>query len=383
MLLRGPAIASVCACLAFAWPAGAVPHPVKLAADLFGETVGEVRLTVDDGPTKTTFTYLSELRVVRDRVRLKQRAFIESVVDNQTGHLVRTVSRRCSGPEKGALKCGDYRVLKDRPELPALAAEWWFATRGSDRKSCVDLIDEESGETGQACATAVRTAQAVLVHGERFGRAFDATWRDGVLRRLELPASGATFHEVSGEVEWSEADLFADPVPASGDVQSGLDRGVLRLQVSGDEQALAALSNVSTAWQRPGKRSGGELEVEVRQAVVPKSTKFRAILDHAAFLVAQARGEHLDCQNATAWFVEQARKRKWIVRPVVGVAWVDGRFAFHSWAVVEAPDGVQVPVDPLLAQVPADAGHLQLVPAETDAGDSLVRLRGKLHLRAD
>jgi len=304
-------------------------------------------------------------------------------VDTKTGRLVRAVSRRCSGPEEGPVKCGDSSTVKDRGEVPGLAVEWWFARHGSDRSTCVDVIDEESAAPGKACATAVRAGAAVLVHGERFGQAFDATWRDGALRRLELPASGATFHEVSGDVELSDADLFADPVPSSGDVSGGIERGELRLRVSGDPAAIEELARVRTAWQVPQKPAGGALVVDVRQAVVPRAARFRSILDHAAFLVAQARGAHLDCQTATAWFVEQARKRRWKVRPVVGVAWVEGRFAFHSWAVVEAPGGLQVPVDPLLAQVPADAGHLQLVPTGDDAGTSLVRLRGKLHLGAE
>ena len=37
-----------------------------LAASLFGETVGEVRLTLLRGPIRTLMTYRSELRVVRE-----------------------------------------------------------------------------------------------------------------------------------------------------------------------------------------------------------------------------------------------------------------------------------------------------------------------------
>ena len=38
------------------------------------------------------------------------------------------------------------------------------------------------------------------------------------------------------------------------------------------------------------------------------------------------------------------------------------------------------PADPLLAQLPADAGHVQLLPAGEDAGALLVKSRGRLNV---
>lgn len=179
----------------------------------------------------------------------------------------------------------------------------------------------------------------------------------------------------------SDADLFADAVPSTGDVDAGLRRGRLRLNLVAPADALEALSRVQAPWQRMLSRNGTAAVMETRQARIPKSALARRVADVAALLVAQARGSHDDCQSATEWFLVQARKRGWRAKQAVGLAWVDNRFAFHSWVLVET-DGGPIPIDPLLAQVPADAGHLQLAAPGESAGGLLVAFRRGLSVEA-
>lgn len=370
--------------LASALPARAEP-PLRrrLAADLFGETVGEVRLTLDRRGDLEILTYRSDLRVVRDRVRLRQKAFIEAAF-RADGALVRSLARRCSSPEQGDAPptCGDWHRLdgaQAKGAAPALAAELLLA-RARDGEQCLDLIDEETGATGRACATVKRDRSGVELVGNKFGAPFRARIHGGLPQLFEAPEQGARFVEALGAVELSDADLFADPIEASGDADGALRRGKLRLWITGEPAAIARLAQVKGPGQRLVESREGSALVEVTRVAIPKAKRSRQQIDAAALLVAEARGRHVDCQAATTWFLERARARRWKVRPAVGFAWVDGRFAFHSWAIVETPDGARVPVDPLLAQVPADAGHVQLVDVGTSAGAVLVAFRRGLSL---
>jgi len=150
----------------------------------------------------------------------------------------------------------------------------------------------------------------------------------------------------------------------------------------GAPQALHSLEELSTPGQRVVAHDAGSLVLEVHQVTLPKDSQTRHLLDKAAFLVAKAAGEHADCQAAAAWFIAEARSRRWKVRPAFGLAYVDGRFAFHSWAVVDSPQG-SIPVDPLLAQVPADAGHVQLAAPGESAGTVLVSFHHGLSLAVE
>lgn len=343
----------------------------RLAATLFGATVGEVRLTLVERADEATLLYRSDLTVVRDTVRLRQRTAIEARFHPITGALVHTSGRRCTAEEKGSgeASCVDAPPVtaKNAPgAVPALAAELVLSrrepTEGKSRDgwpACVEVVDEFSGRRGSACATVQRRDDGVIeLDGEKLGQPFRARVRDGMLEWFEAPGQGARFTAVTGPVLRSGADLFADPVPSVGNVTGGLRRGVLSLRVEAPAEVLSQIA-ANAPGQQVILREADEALVELRQITPPRSPKAAKELAHAALLVAKARGSHVDCQAATDWFVAQARRRGWTVEPVVGVAWVHGRFAFHAWAVIDV-EGHRVPVDPLLAQVPADAGHLQL-----------------------
>jgi transglutaminase-like putative cysteine protease len=85
-----------------------------------------------------------------------------------------------------------------------------------------------------------------------------------------------------------------------------------------------------------------------------------------------------DCQAYTALFVALARAAGLPARPVAGLLFREGRFYYHSWAEVLLDDWV--PVDPLLGQVPADAGRLRLVTGSLGRRAELARLIGNLTL---
>lgn len=374
----------------------------RLAATLFGATVGEVMLTLVEAPDESTLSYRSDLTVIRDTVRLRQQTHIVARYDSHTGEVRQTSARRCTTPESGAGhasstrgrdsgavedSCTDSRPItsRDAPDfVPALAAELFLArsaTSGPSPQSggnhCLDIVDEVSGHRGTACAVIQQAANGtVLLRGDKLGQPFRARVRDGILEFFEAPAQGARFSKATGPVIRSSADLFSDPVPSTGNVFSGLRRGRLTLQVEGPDDVLNSL-DLTAPGHHAISRDGSSTLLELRQITPPRNSTAARTLAHAALLVARARGAHVDCQEATSWFIDQARQRGWKVEPVVGIAWVQGRFAFHSWAIIEV-DGERVPVDPLLAQVPADAGHLQF---GKDAGAVFLSARRSLHLR--
>jgi hypothetical protein len=356
--------------------AEAAPRQVKLAASLFGETVGEVQLTLVE-KASTRLTYRSTVRVVRDSQRFRQQALIDVTFDSTTGQLIHSVARRCTAPDDDSAPptCGEARELSKLAAVPALAAELFLSRKADGAEHCIDVIDEESATTGRACATAKAGAGGIELSGNKLGEAFRARVSEGLLVSLELPRQGALFTRATGQIELSDDDLFAEPIPASGDATAGVHHGLLKLRIFGAPEALAGLQAVSA----PGQSAlvgddGASLLVEVRRVAMPKGKRSRAVLDKVAFLVAQGRGGHLDCQAATAWLLAQAKSRGWHVQSVEGFAFVDGRFAFHQWAIVNTPDG-PVPVDPLLAQVPADAGHVQLATMGESAGSLLMTFR--------
>ncbi len=356
-------------------------HFTRLSASLFGETVGEVHLAHRMGRF-STLTYRSNVLVVRDKARLRQEAFIEVTFDSDSGTLIHSVARRCSGPADGSTEpvCTPARTLDRLGSVPALAAEIILARKPDNISHCIGVTDEESGITGPACAVAsTGLTSGVDVVGSKLGIEFTAHLEDGELVSLELPRQGARFERTSGAIDVSDEDLFAEPIPAMGDVPAALRGGRMRVKLYGAPQALKSLRSLTAPEQRVVGEEAGALVVETVQMKPPKDAASRRILDAAALLVAKARDTHADCQAAAAWFVNEARKRHWKVRPTFGIAYVDGRFAFHAWAIIDTPGG-HVPVDPLLAQVPADAGHIQLAPPGEGAGSVLVSFHHGLTL---
>lgn len=360
----------------------------RLRVSLFGESVGEVRLTLSARGAERTLTYRSDVTVVRDTVRTRQQGFIEATFEDATGRLVSAQARRCSGPEADAhaTNCTKPTARGRGARVPSLAAELLLARGGAGPERCIDVVDEESGNEGVACAVVtIDDSGTRTLDGHKLGVAFRARVdRHGLLSSLELPAQGARFEIADGEIERSDADLYADPIPSAGNVPRALRAGSLRARLLASPEALARLPEdlASLAGHARVERPGDAVIIETRRITLPKGRASRRIVDHAALLVAQARGGHVDCQGATRWFLAEAKKRGWKAKPAVGIAWVDGRFAFHAWAVIETPEGL-VPVDPLLAQVPADPAHLQLAAPGSETGALLVAFRGGLAIEVE
>lgn len=383
----------------------------RLALVLWGETVGEVLLRVEEGQHRSTFRYDSDLSVVRDSSSFRQSSSIESKVDSQKGTLISSRSWRCRESRRAENpRCEEGPQLsasepKWAGKVPALAVEWLLAKRAlaakaqaegqiknhsdpqsgehsgdrpqaqkesrsrpsrtrpnseeSSGEDCVEVVDESSLTVGKACASArILDPRTVELWGHKQGEPFRARVRDGLLEFLEFPQQGARFVPASGEVQRSSRDLFAAPIPSEGNPKNALLQGQLRLRFEGPERVLDEI-DLDAPGHRKVRRTGQALEVEIQQikpgAKAKNSREFAAL----SLVLAQSRGQHHDCQEATEWFLELAKKRGWNAQPVLGLAWVDKRLAFHSWVVVEVA-GQLIPVDPLLAQVPADAGHIQL-----------------------
>jgi hypothetical protein len=383
---RAPLLLLVClwTCPAAAERAESGVQRVRLSASLFGETVGEVHLTRKSGGTTTTLTYRSDLLVVRNKARLRQQAFIESTLDSATGSLLKTIARRCSGPANGSSDpvCTPPSELSRQEAAPALASEMLLARLADGSEHCIAVIDEETAIPGKACATGTRTPEGVRLSGTRLGESFEALVEDGLPVSLDLPRQGARFTRATGAIEVSDEDLFAEPIPSGGDVAGALRKGSLHVRLFGPPEALRSLEKINAPGQSVSPPDSDSLLVDVHQVAPPKGATTRRMLSAAALLVAKASGSHADCQAATAWFLTEARRRHWSVRPAVGIAYVAGRFAYHSWAILDTPGGA-VPVDPLLAQVPADAGHLQLATPGESAGAVLVTFRRGLSLSVE
>ncbi|NUQ13229.1 MAG: transglutaminase domain-containing protein, partial [Gemmatimonadaceae bacterium] len=64
--------------------------------------------------------------------------------------------------------------------------------------------------------------------------------------------------------------------------------------------------------------------------------------------------------------------------PVAGLLFAGGRFYLHAWTEVYL--GRWVPVDAMLGQFPADAGHLPFENGAVDLGPDLARVLSRLPL---
>ena len=96
----------------------------------------------------------------------------------------------------------------------------------------------------------------------------------------------------------------------------------------------------------------------------------------SALQVLQARSG--DCNEHTQLFVALARAVGLPARIAAGLAYVDGKFYYHSWPEVLLNDWVAV--DPTFGQFPADAAHLRFVVGGLGRQTELLRLMGNLKI---
>jgi hypothetical protein len=83
-----------------------------------------------------------------------------------------------------------------------------------------------------------------------------------------------------------------------------------------------------------------------------------------------------DCHEHTVLFTALARAAGLPTRMLAGVVYYDGRLFYHAWP--EVWHGTWIPMDPTLGQPVADAAHLGLLEAESEALLSLGQFIGQL-----
>jgi hypothetical protein len=85
-----------------------------------------------------------------------------------------------------------------------------------------------------------------------------------------------------------------------------------------------------------------------------------------------------DCNEHTQLFVALARAVGLPARIAAGLAYVDGKFYYHTWPEILLRDWVAV--DPTFGQFPADAAHLRFTVGGLSRQTELLRLMGNLKI---
>jgi transglutaminase-like putative cysteine protease len=85
-----------------------------------------------------------------------------------------------------------------------------------------------------------------------------------------------------------------------------------------------------------------------------------------------------DCNEHAVVFAALARAAGIPAQVEAGLVYMDGRFYYHAWNVVNL--GVWITVDALMNQFPADVTHIRLVRGEPAEQIDLMRVIGKLSL---
>lgn len=206
--------------------------------------------------------------------------------------------------------------------LPLSAAELALTARGS---GCVAVVDEETGQTGEACAEAAGAKLRVVAMGVVEEVQPGA---DGFPDVLEIPAQRTRF------VRDPEAKVPDAPPP-------------LEARVTGPPAGKAPRAFCGKEPDPPPPR------------VVP-----------AAFPRPEPNGKA--CREQAAAYAAAARRAGLPARIALGVA-DDGRgFVWHAWVEVRTAAGVWVPVDPAFGQLPAKGPRFTIArhtgdPAEVAA----------------
>jgi hypothetical protein len=175
---------------------------------------------------------------------------------------------------------------------------------------------------------------------------------DRLTVRIELDARGAPLRPADPALEEAlgPSPLVQSDAPAVRE---------LAASIVGDAADTTAAARRIVAWIREN----------VRQERVPGVPSALETL----------RSRVGDCNEHSALFAALARAAGVPTRLVAGLAYRDGRFAYHAWDEYLAADGWTT-VDPTWGQLPADVGHLRFVRGGLDRQVELVRLMGRLRL---
>jgi hypothetical protein len=194
------------------------------------------------------------------------------------------------------------------PPVASLLAETLLASTPEGSRRCLDVVDGETGRTGQACAE----RRGAWLDGAVLGEPVRFRGRAGALpEEVWLPAQGARFAaDVRAAVPSRAPRLLGVEVPAAPG--------------AGAEQELAFCG------------FGAEpVDPEPPPPGVPR-----------------AFPEDGNCREQTAAYLAAARRDGIDGRHAVGVAWDGARFVWHEWGEVMV-GGRWIAVDPSFRQVPA------------------------------
>lgn len=202
-----------------------------------------------------------------------------------------------------------------RGAVPASAAELVLSARGG---GCVEVVDEETGRAGRACAR--RDEGRLLV--QVLGVAEEITsGEDGFPRRVDIPAQQTCFQRDAA------AQVPAEAPP-------------LEVRVPGPPEGRTPRRFCGRAPDAPAP--------EVDQALPAP------------------RPDGTSCRAQAAAYAAAARRRGFPARIAVGVAHDGEGFVWHAWVEVRTARG-WLAVDPALGQLPAQAPRFTIARHGGDA----------------
>jgi hypothetical protein len=320
-------IAAALAALLAAAP-GLAPGQARYRVEIAGARVGVAELAFTCGAGGAcVLRYTSRLRLPSASGGTLRTRRVEVALDR-------------GGRPEGAIALeldGRALTVPVAPELqgvlvPSSAAELILGTRGG---GCIQVIEEETGKSGSACAT----VNGRRLHADVLGVREDVTLgEDGFPERIELPAQHTRF------VRDARAQVPETPPP-------------LEVRVPGPPGGRAA------------RRFCG------REPDPPSPAADLSALP-------PVRPDGRSCGEQAAAYAREAGRAGLPARVALGVAH-DGRgFVWHAWAEVETPAG-WVAVDPAFGQRPARgdrftvARHAGDAPGMADAGSRILECWGR------
>jgi hypothetical protein len=311
------------------WLAGLPDHAAqRYRVELAGERIGWASLSVSCAAESCQAEWRSVLRAPEGT----DGALIEKQIRMTTDRDGRGRTLVLSGPD-GAGR----RAIRPNGRVPASLAELLLSEVRDGERRCLEVIDEESGRAGRACA--VRS-------GERLSE--DLL---GVKVEVRSPAPGPPTQVIVPEqgIRY-QIDPAAD-VPARPP------------RLFGITVAIAPGSGP----RAPARLCGVEVERTGPDGLVP----------------AIPGTLHGNCREQAAAYLAQARRQGFEGRNAVGVAWDGASFVWHAWAELLA-DGRWIAVDPAFRQSPAEGPRFTVArfadgdgPARRAAGERVLRCWGR------
>ncbi len=369
---NGPVLALLLATLA------ATPASADYRMTVRGAAVGSVHLELRPAESgELRLLYRSRTLIRRGPVLAETATLVEARLGADL-HLLEMQSERQEGGilvSRAGRGGGGFGASIPTALAPA-------ALVGADRR-CLPVIDELTGEQGEACGKSV----GKLVEGVLLGQRFRAAMDGPLPLRLELPDSATVFERSTGPVALlAPPDLFGAAVATQGSIPAGADSialeliagGPIDLPSSASQRAAHSEKGAAIQWlraapegdapRRPQKRMGAPLDAVAREACaeIPDSWQasrelaqrvFERIADKASSEQARSpemswKSQRGDCSSHVALFLALAERCGIEARRAQGLVMAEGRFWGHVWAQVKI-GSAWYDVDPTEGEAPA------------------------------